>query len=138
MRLWIFVIFAPRGQKEKQKLKVKNTKNKFLITFKFSSREKKLEKILTGRKTCPQFFISVKWFVSDSFKSIFLEIYGQDAGCRLVYVFCEFAFVWVESGNDSKGFNKTVTRTLTQTYIYKNVHLHKCTKISIGKRSYSF
>ena len=55
--------------------------------------------------------------MSDSFKSIFLEIYGQDAGCRLVYVFCEFAFVWVESGNDSKGFNKTVQkRTFAQMY----------------------
>ena len=41
---------CPQGaRKEKQKLKVKNTKNKFLIIFKFSSREKK--KILTGRKT---------------------------------------------------------------------------------------
>ena len=78
---------CPQGaRKEKQKLKVKNTKNKFLIIFKFSSREKK-KKYLQVEKRTHSLLKSVKWVMSDSFKSIFLEIYGQDAGCRLVYIF---------------------------------------------------
>ena len=76
--------------------------------MKFSSREKKVEKYLQVEKT---WFFNV-W--NDSrvthFKSIFLEIYGQDAGCRLVYIFVNLR---LSLGRERKRFNQG---------FYKNVH----------------
>ena len=95
--------------------------------------------------------------MSDSFKSIFLEIYGQDAGCRLVYIFVNLRLsLGRERKRFNQGFYKNVhfknvhsqnvhsqKRTFTRTYTYKNVDLQKCsfTKMyekRIGKRNYSF
>ena len=107
--------------------------------MKFSSREKKVEKYLQVEKT---WFFNVwndSWMTH--FKSIFLEIYGQDAGCRLVYIFVNLRLsLGRERKRFNQGFYKNVhfknvplqnvhsqKRTFTRTYTYKNVDLQKCT-----------
>ena len=119
MRLWIFVIFAPRGPQRNRSWRSKIqkiTKNKFLI--KFSSREKIYKKILTGRKNVIFNVWNDSWMIH--FKSIFLEIYGQDAGCRLVYIFVNLR---LSLGRERKRFNQGFYKNVH----FKNVHLQKHT-----------
>ena len=84
------------------------------------------------------------------FKSIFLEIYGQDAGCRLVYIFVNLRLsLGRERKRFNQGFYKNVhfknvplqnvhshKRTFTRTYTYKNVDLQKCTFAKMYKNKY--
>ena len=133
---------CPQGKfakKEKQKLKVKNTKNKFLIIFKFSSREKK--KILTGRKNV----LTVYWKVwNESWVTHSSRFFWKFMGRMRAVGLCTFLWICVCLGRERKrfyqGFYKNVhlqkrtfqkrtfqKRTLTKTQIWKKCTFKRCT-----------
>ena len=122
---------CPQGATEKQKLKVKNTKNKFLIIFEIFFERKKSRKILTGRKKVRINYWKV-W--NDSWVTHSSRFFWKFMGRMRAVGLCTFLWIcvclWVENGNGSiKVFTKIyISKTyIHKTYIDRNVHLQKHT-----------